>query len=89
MTDFTEHAAARPVMTVQGPAAYETLGITDAHNHVWISPVPGANPSGPVLDQFDAIQRELVEYREAGGKTLLDCQPGGCGRDANKLLALS
>ncbi|MFH1184852.1 MAG: hypothetical protein V1755_07420, partial [Chloroflexota bacterium] len=46
-------------------------------------------PSGPVLDQFDAIQRELVEYREAGGKTLLDCQPGGCGRDANKLLALS
>ena len=80
---------ARPVMTVLGPLSHERLGVTDAHNHVWISPVPGADPSSPVLDQFDSIQQELVEYRLAGGASLLDCQPGGCGRDGNRLARLA
>jgi predicted metal-dependent phosphotriesterase family hydrolase len=88
-TPSAQILAPRPVTTVEGPVPYEDLGITDAHNHVWISGVPGADPTGPVLNQFDAILRELVEYREAGGKTLLDCQPEGCGRDGNQLLALS
>jgi len=79
----------RPVMTVQGPIPYGLLGITDAHNHVWIEAVHGAGPASPVLDQFDLILKELVEYREQGGGTILDCQPGGCGRNGNKLLELS
>ena len=79
----------RSVVTVQGPVPYGSLGITDAHNHMWISPVPGADPSSPVLNQFDSILKELIEYREKGGKTLLDCQPEGCGRDGNQLVALS
>jgi phosphotriesterase-related protein len=41
------------------------------------------------LDQFDLILEELVEYRARGGESLLDCQPGGCGRDGSKLLELS
>lgn len=81
--------AARPVVTVQGPICHDSLGITDAHNHVWINPTPGADPKAPVLNQFDCILKELIEYREKGGKTLLDCQPEGCGRDGNQLLALS
>ena len=84
-----QHSASRPVMTVQGPRPCESLGITDAHNHIWINPVPGASPDSPVLSQFDPILKELIEYREKGGETLLDCQPGGCGRDANRLLTLS
>jgi phosphotriesterase-related protein len=56
---------------------------------MWIDPVPGSDPGSPVLNQFDAIQKELVEYREKGGGALLDCQPVGCGRNGNKLLALS
>ena len=80
---------ARPVITVQGPIQYECLGITDAHNHIWIDSVPGSDASAPVLNQFDLILKELIEYREKGGGTLLDCQPGGCGRDGNQLLALS
>ena len=87
---FSPHpSGARQVTTVQGPVPYERLGITDAHNHMWIEAVPGADPSGPVLNQFDRILKELVEFREKGGKTLLDCQPQGCGRDGNQLLALS
>ncbi len=79
----------RPVMTVQGPVSYESLGITDAHNHEWISQVPGTGPGCFVLDQFGPMVQELIEYRERGGHALLDCQPGGCGRDGNQLLALS
>ena len=79
----------RQVITVQGPLSHECLGITDAHNHTWISPVQGAEPGSPVLDRFDPILEELLEYREKGGQTILDCQPQGCGRDANQLLALS
>lgn len=79
----------RPVMTVQGPVPYEQLGITDAHNHVWIAPTPGTNEDCPVLNQYDLILKELVEYRALGGESLLDCQPGGCGRDSSKLLELS
>ncbi len=79
----------RPVMTVQGPVPYQQLGITDAHNHLWISPIPGVGGDSPVLDQYDQILNELVEYRSRGGNSLLDCQPGECGRDGNKLLELS
>ena len=82
-------SALHPVVTVQGPMPFENLGITDAHNHLWIEPVPGADPSVPVLNKFNPILKELIEYREKGGKTLLDCQPEGCGRDGNQLLALS
>ena len=80
---------ARSVISVQGPIQYECLGITDAHNHIWIESVPGSDASAPVLNQFDLILKELIEYREKGGETLLDCQPGGCGRNGNQLLALS
>ncbi len=82
-------SAARPVMTVQGPVPFESLGVADAHNHMWIDPIPGADPNAPILNQFDSILKELIEYREKGGGTLLDCQPGGCGRNGNQLLALS
>jgi predicted metal-dependent phosphotriesterase family hydrolase len=81
--------ASRQVMTVSGHIPYEQLGITDAHNHLWIGPVPGADPKGPILNQFDHILKELIEYRTLGGASILDCQPGGCGRDGSKLLTLS
>jgi predicted metal-dependent phosphotriesterase family hydrolase len=79
----------RQVMTVQGPVPHEQLGITDAHNHVWIAPLPGVSEAVPALDQYDLILQELVEYRSRGGESLVDCQPGGCGRDGNRLLELS
>ncbi len=89
MSNSFPSSAARSVMTVQGPVVYDSLGVTDAHNHVWISPVVGSAEGSPVLDQFDLILQELLEYRQKGGGALLDCQPAGCGRDGNKLLELS
>lgn len=89
MTFSDQQSAPSAVMTVHGPLPYEELGITDAHNHMWIDPIPGAEPGSPVLDQFDPILMELLAYREKGGGTLLDCQPPGCGRNGNQLLALA
>lgn len=88
-TSAPTKGAAREVISVKGTVSHEELGITDAHNHVWISPVPGAAPDAPVLDQYDLILRELRDYRRAGGCTLLDCQPPGCGRDGSQLRQLS
>jgi predicted metal-dependent phosphotriesterase family hydrolase len=89
MTRTPRRTAPHPIMTVRGPIAYEQMGISDAHNHLWIEPVQGADPNGPVLNQYNNILRELKEYREKGGQTLLDCQPEGCGRDGIKLSVLS
>ncbi len=89
MATSPDHSMERLVMTVRGPVAYDQLGITDAHNHLWIEPISGAGPGSPILDRFGPILQELNEYRQQGGGALLDCQPGGCGRDGKRLLALS
>lgn len=79
----------RPVRSVLGEIPYTSLGITDAHNHVWIDPIPGADGAAPVLNQYDAIRTELRLYRSGGGASILDFQPGGCGRDGRRLVQLS
>ena len=61
MTVSPDLPTPRPAMTVQGPFPYERLGITDAHNHLWIEPVPGAEPGGLVLNQFDTEKDALAE----------------------------
>lgn len=79
----------RQVVTVTGPASPDDVGITDAHNHVWIAPVEGAAAGSPVLDDYPAALQELEFYRQAGGGGLLDCQPYGCGRDGRVLARLA
>lgn len=77
------------IMTVLGPVPPESIGFTDAHNHVWIEPPPGAAPDAPQLADSIRIAQELESYRAAGGGALVDCQPGGCGRDGDMLAQLS
>lgn len=77
------------IQTVTGPVAFDSLGITDAHNHVWIERVASSDPASPILNDKPAILADLIDYRQAGGSALLDCQPGGCGRDGRILRELS
>ncbi len=79
----------RPVQTVLGVVDHKLLGVTDAHNHVWIESIPGADPAAPVLDEEEKILEELRTYLAAGGESLLDCQPGGCGRNGTILAKLA
>lgn len=76
-------------MSVTGLIPFEKIGICDAHNHVWIEGFAGTDPANPVLEQFDHIREELADYKNAGGSSMLDCQPGGCGRNGRRLRELS
>ena len=76
-------------MTVNGPLAPSALGVTDAHQHVWIAPVAGGPADAPLLCDQAVIEAGLANYRAAGGGSLLDCQPGGSGRDGRMLAELS
>ncbi len=77
------------ITTVDTVITAQEAGITDAHNHLWIAPVTGAPRGAPVLCDLHAISAELEDYRHAGGGTIVDCQPGGCGRDGRMLRKLS
>ncbi len=70
------------VMTVLGPVAPEALGVTDAHTHAWIERVVDGDASAPLLTDRALLEARLAEYAAAGGSALVDCQPGGCGRNA-------
>jgi phosphotriesterase-related protein len=42
-----------------------------------------------MLTDEEGVSRELRAYRMAGGGAVVDCQPGGCGRDGRVLRRLS
>ena len=76
--------------TVTGPAAVEDVHLADAHGHVWIRPPQGVSNGNKLeLCHYEAIEAELADFRRAGATTIVDCQPGGCGRDAGMLVRLA
>ncbi|MCA9867630.1 MAG: hypothetical protein KIS95_09205 [Anaerolineae bacterium] len=77
------------IMTVLGPVSPQDMGVVDAHSHLYIAPIPGAPPDAPVLTDAAGVARELAAFRAAGGGAVVDCQPGGCGRDGRMLRRLS
>jgi predicted metal-dependent phosphotriesterase family hydrolase len=81
----------RMLVSVTRPVDPAAVGTVDAHNHLWIAPVPDAAPDSPVLTDFDLLLVELKEFAAAanGLAAQFDCQPSGFGRDAVKLRELS
>jgi phosphotriesterase-related protein len=78
------------LQTVTGLVPLENIQVADGHGHVWISPPQGVAAEWQLpLDEPRLIEAELKNFRSAGGDTIMDCQPGGCGRDAKMLAKLS
>ncbi|MBK8019976.1 MAG: hypothetical protein IPK19_00800 [Chloroflexi bacterium] len=78
------------VQTVTGPVTIEDIELADAHDHVWIHPPEGVTGDARIeLDDYALIRQELTVFRAAGGSLIVDCQPGGAGRDARMLRRLS
>jgi predicted metal-dependent phosphotriesterase family hydrolase len=76
--------------TVTGLAPVEDVRLADAHGHVWIRPSQGvSNEARLELCDYEPIEAELADFRRAGATTIVDCQPGGCGRDARMLVRLA
>ena len=86
---MSELRTSKMIKTVSGWISPSQAAITDAHNHVWIEHVSGAAAGSPTLIDLENIKLELRDYSEEGGSTIVDCQPGGCGRNGEILYRLS
>ncbi len=76
------------IVTVTGPVPAASVRLADAHGHVWIHPPVGASVQ-LALEHEANIRAELTDFFAADGSLIVDCQPGECGRDANKLRDMS
>jgi predicted metal-dependent phosphotriesterase family hydrolase len=76
----------RSVVTVLGLIPAASLGVTDAHDHLFLS-----TPALPG-QEFDDLQRSTAEVRAAratGIRTVVELTPIGCGRRPDLMRALS
>jgi predicted metal-dependent phosphotriesterase family hydrolase len=78
------------IRTLTGDIPPADAGICYSHEHIIIDPsfTTFCNPEF-LLDSVELACREIAEFREAGGKTLVDSMPCGGGRNAAKLAEIS
>jgi 5-phospho-D-xylono-1,4-lactonase len=76
--------------TVTGDLEAAAAGVTYSHEHIIIDPsfTTFRNPDF-LLDSVDLACADILEFREAGGKTLIDSMPCGAGRNPIKLAQIS
>ncbi len=80
-----------PVMrTVLGDVPISSMGICYSHEHIIIdqSLATERNPDF-LLNDTDRVALELSQVYAAGGRTMVDSMPCGCGRNAVKLAEAS
>ena len=80
----------KQIMTVNGLVNPDALGFCQPHEHLMISEGVSSSLHGALL--IDDIDRSIVEvmaYKEMGGETIIDAQPGGCNRVATALAKIS
>ncbi len=67
-----------------------SLGFCQSHEHLFIAEGQPAKVNPALkLDDFNKTLEELRFYKRAGGMSLVDAQPVGCGRMADYLYAAS
>ena len=76
--------------TVTGDIDAASAGVCYSHEHIIIDPsfTTFCNPDC-LLDSVDLACTDVLEFREAGGKTLIDSMPCSGGRNATKLAQIS
>jgi len=84
----------KTVKTVLGAVAPERVGTTSMHEHIlWLTPGWQYDPKADKLFDakkiFEKIRDDLIDYKSAGGQTIVDCSGIGLGRDVDFYAALS
>lgn len=76
--------------TVTGDIDATTAGVCYSHEHIIIDPsfTTFCNPDF-LLDSVDLACADILDFREAGGKTRIDSMPCGGGRNPVKLAQIS
>lgn len=76
--------------TVLGMVPADDLGVTDSHDHLFIrGGMPVFHYPDFRLCEYDRITAEVSEFREAGGRTIVEMSPIDWGRDAEAMVRLS
>lgn len=80
----------KTVMTVQGPVPPDKLGFCQSHEHLMLTKgVSWERNPALLIDDTEKSTQEAERLIKAGGRTIVDAQPGGCNRAADALLAIS
>ncbi len=69
------------IMTVRGPIEAAAAGYTLSHEHLLCDLWPIVRSYDCILDDEGMAARELIAYREAGGRTLVEVTSGGLNRN--------
>jgi predicted metal-dependent phosphotriesterase family hydrolase len=77
------------IMTVRGPIATAEAGFVLPHEHLLCDLWSISGSYDAILDDEDLIATELLYYRRAGGKTIVEVSSIGLGRNPQGLLRLS
>ncbi len=78
------------IRTLLGDIEPEALGWCQCHEHLFLEDGPSRKVSGSLyMDDFGKSLAELKLYKNAGGVSLVDAQPYGCGRMAKELVRAS
>lgn len=78
------------VRTVLGDLPAETLGVTNAHDHLLIRAAAGTIKQPElVIDSVEKACEEVALFQRGGGRTVVDMMPMGTGRDAAGLVEVS
>jgi 5-phospho-D-xylono-1,4-lactonase len=78
------------ITTVTGPISPEEIGFCHSHEHLFLKNGKSAKIDPALcIDDFDKTVQELNLFKEAGGTTIVEAQPVGCGRNGKWLAAAS
>lgn len=78
------------IETTLGPVPVEKLGRINAHDHVIIDGgLTVINTPDFKLDSVEKAIEEIGYWQQAGGGAIVDTMPFGCGRNVDKLVAVS
>lgn len=78
------------VETTLGPWPVEELGIINAHEHIIIDGgLTVVKEPDFRLDSVEKAIEEVGRWKAAGGGAIIDTMPFGCGRNVDKLIAVS
>jgi len=79
------------VVTVLGEISPEEMGITYSHEHLVSAPPPKISKLDPdlILDDEDAIVRELSLFQAHGGKTICDASAIDYGRNIKAIVRVA
>lgn len=77
-------------MTVTGPISRELMGHCQPHEHLMIRKGESFRQNEALLiDDRERSRKEVAQYYMSGGMTIIDAQPGGCGRMEEELKYIS